>query len=60
MRRRNFVTAEELFKDAEETDAFANIQASVDAHFNSLIDPETLKKQRDWSLLSNQVVGAEV
>jgi hypothetical protein len=51
---------EELLKNAKEATDLNNVcKKIVEEANNQLVDEDYIKYNRDWSILANQVVGAE-
>ena len=58
--KRVVLTAEEFFKNAEDSSLFREVtQEIIEKEKNNPIDEASLRYSRDWSILANQVVGAE-
>ena len=55
-----FLTAEDFFQDSEESMVFEEVfQALEEEASQSILDEAELRRQKDWSVLAHQVVGAE-
>lgn len=52
-------TMEEFLRDATPCSLFADVQKQINEE-SPLIDESTLRRDRTWSLLGSQVMGAEV
>ena len=58
--KHTYISWGDLSKNAKPTNAFKEAEAAFRAeHANELIDPVALRHRQDWSILANQVVGAE-
>ncbi|MDO8641500.1 MAG: hypothetical protein Q7R33_08200 [Nitrosarchaeum sp.] len=53
------MTVEDFHKNAKPTDIFKRVQKELNKE-SGLIDKYALRRDKTWSLLANQVVGAEV
>jgi hypothetical protein len=58
--KRAILTADEFYKDAEDCDLFKKVTRKIiEEERKNPIDEASLRYARDWSILANQVVGAE-
>jgi hypothetical protein len=58
--RPQILTVEDFLKISEATDIFKRVnQEIIEESKNNPIDESAINQARDWSILANQVVGAE-
>jgi len=57
--RSSVFTMEDFLRDAEPCSLFKDVQKQINDEL-PLIDESNLRRDRAWSLLGSQVVGAEV
>jgi hypothetical protein len=59
-KKRAILTADEFYKTASDSDLFKKVTLEIiEEEKKNPIDEASLRYARDWSILANQVVGAE-